>query len=622
MFKGFFQRVRELNQWINAYVQRSEGVPDPSLGFVNWGIELATEGDLQAAVKRFEKAASMAPNRSEAYTNWGVALAKAGQLELACEKFELAVEKAPEIPSNYVLWGAALIELEDDEAAEKQYKQAMELCPSQPEPHINWAIALSRKKRYSEAIDKLREALVLKPQHVQGFFLWGAILAEQEKYREAIEKFKEVVRLAPKHGEAYYFWSVALNRLGEYQNALAVSKKALAFLPDKPELYLNIGDSLANLDKLDVAMANYRHALSLNPQCDDAYFSMGKALQRLGKGDEAAKLFQKVLSLNDAHVGATCAWVKNQLTLPLDEAVETPLPSLGTALMNALPKASVADKEQLLCLLAGADWYQGKVLNGNEHLRTLASQTVNDVIQPSWMARAAYLSRMFGQVDLGQAFLSKALSHKQKPVFGQCLSAYLTLEPKEALEQLRPTLRQHQHLAMVQLLYALLQIENKDYSAAQTKLNTARQSLSQASKYDSLFECYLALEQGHINQADIIWQAQELLPSTYLTVRLETTLHLNLLVKQCQQFPASHSEQETLSTQWQALWDKATEQHYHSAYNLTLLAQRLEHLSPDTWREDYDSVKAKASNWATIESAVPTEQAFRLLWLEPLLFED
>src|SRR5687768_5656687 len=95
-FRKFMASISRYNEVVDAYTKASEASPDHAIAYVNWGIEIAQTGDLEAALAKFEQAASISPDRVEPFNNWGVALAKLGRLDEAIEKFKLALEVDPQ----------------------------------------------------------------------------------------------------------------------------------------------------------------------------------------------------------------------------------------------------------------------------------------------------------------------------------------------------------------------------------------------------------------------------------------------------------------------------------------------------------------------------------------------
>lgn len=299
-FDKLWQSINRYNQAVEDYVKVAQDTADPGLAFVNWGIDKAEAGELEAAIEKFEQAVAIAPDRPEPLNNLGVALAKLGRIDEAIVYFEKAYQLDHKSAKALTMWGAALLEKGQFDAAQEKYKEAITLSPQNPEPYVNWGIGLARLQKYHEAIKHFQTALALYPYQGEVYFYWGAALAELERYEEAILRFQSAVRFLPEHAQSYYFWAISLNRLKRYKEGALISQKAAELDRENAEIILNWADALANLDLLPEAIDLYRHAISINPKIADAYLSLGMALAKIENPnlEEAKACFKQALELN------------------------------------------------------------------------------------------------------------------------------------------------------------------------------------------------------------------------------------------------------------------------------------------------------------------------------------
>ncbi|MEB3205965.1 MAG: tetratricopeptide repeat protein [Vampirovibrionales bacterium] len=302
--RGFLEKISQYNVLVDVYLKASSSAPDAASAFLNWGVQLAEAGQLEASLEKFKKATQMAPGRPECYTNWGIALAKLGRLDEATKQFQAAIERDADAPSNYLMWGAVLMAQGQFELAHQRYQQALALRPNQPDLHTHWGISLTLCGRFQEAVEQFRLSLSLNPSQPQVCFLWGATLAEiatqTGDYDSAIERFRDALRLDARFFDALYCWSVALNRQGRYKEAIEKAKQALNINPERPEVYLALGDALAGQGRLDIAIANYRQAIQMVPHQPDAYVGLASALYRLHQPENALPVILRAMELTRA----------------------------------------------------------------------------------------------------------------------------------------------------------------------------------------------------------------------------------------------------------------------------------------------------------------------------------
>lgn len=510
-FRQFLDKIGHYNKLVDEYKRAVGTSPDHSMAYVNWGIDLAQEGQMDEALLKFEKATEIAPNRFEPYLNWGVALAKMNRLDEAIEKFKLAIQKDSKAVNPYILWGAALMEQGKPEEAKEKYDRAIALNPENPEPYVNCSIAMARTGQYKEAIKNLKQALAIHGYQPQLYFLWGVILAELRDYETAIEKFQITLRFVPKHPEAYYFWSVALNRLGRYEEALEKSKKALGLEQEKPEIYLNQGDILANLNRLDVAISNYRHAITLDPDLPEAYMSWGVALCRLGQYEEGYTKLAKSLELDPELVGVQQQW--GHFLLEQKQYADA---------LAHLRIATEQEPENLDNLL-NLSMALIKTGHQDEAIDLLFEIEKKD----RWNPQAHYLLGTHfmgaGNLTKAQEHLSKAL--EEKPDFEDAsVNMALVLcemgETLEAVRRMRPVIRRNPDSARNNFFYGVILFRHGDYKDALVKYEKA---LSLEPDYleaqIGLAEVQLRLsrqEEAEEGLRHILSQRPDSIPSLYL----------------------------------------------------------------------------------------------------------
>jgi tetratricopeptide (TPR) repeat protein len=313
-FKQVGRQVRRYHTMLQGFERATSQAADPSMAYVQWGVEQADGGDINGSIEKFRQAVALSPNRPEGYTNWGVALAKLGQLDDAIDKFKQAIDRAPQHATNYMLLGAALLEKGELEDAATYYAKASELEPNNTMTIVNHGVALARRGLFPEAIQRFKQALSRHKHQPHVYFLWGASLAEMQQHEAAIEKFKLTVRYMPKHIEALHFWSVSLNELGHYKEALTKSQEVLALAVDKADIYLNIGDALANLGEFTPALQAYEQALQLDNTLLDGYISLGMLYTQLHQWEKADTTFETARQLDpeDETVLRTWALALNQ----------------------------------------------------------------------------------------------------------------------------------------------------------------------------------------------------------------------------------------------------------------------------------------------------------------------
>ena len=478
-------QLSQYGQLVDDYNDAVGKAPDHALAYVNWGIKLSQEGNLSAAIEKFQTAASMDPNRAICFANWGIALAQASQLSEAIERFEHALKLEPHNADVYALLGAALVELGEWEKANTIYERATAISPQSESLFVNWGVALARSgpnnlQHYERAIEKFQIALSIRPYQPWVLFLWGVVLAEQSHYEAAIEKFKLTLRYLPKHSDAYYFWCVCLNRLGRFEEALHVARQALFLEPDNADIYLQLAEALLHSGQPESALsaiANIRHALMLNPEQADAYELLGQALLKTNEPAEAVERFEKALLLNPELKSVHAHWGRALLLLGQYEE----------ALFH-LKQAHELDPDNVEVLLQWAlvSLKQDQLDVALEKLFAIEGSTARS--QDAWNPRLHFLlgSHYLSEGDYDKAVKSLKIVMEADPTFIeagiQLALAYCGLAENEgtdsshwdeAIWALRPLLRQQPQSSRLLFYMGHCLFRKGDISAAQEKMEAA-----------------------------------------------------------------------------------------------------------------------------------------------------
>ena len=285
--------IEKLNSKINSYEKIAKDVVLPSKAYMNWGVFLATSGDIESALEKFEASANMTLKSPETFLNWGIALAKNAQYEEAIKKFIIAVKLNPDLAKAHSLLSATYIEIGDVEQAEKAYKRAIGLEPKNAEIYMNWGISQAKLGKKMQAEKCFEKAVECNSLNIQAIFLWGIVLAEQYKFDEALEKFEKVVALNPKNSEAYYYIALSYLKKKEYYKAIANAKKSINLFPHKVDSYIILAEAYAEQNNFDECENCYITAEKLNPRHPILYISWGASLQKFEKFEKSLKILEK-----------------------------------------------------------------------------------------------------------------------------------------------------------------------------------------------------------------------------------------------------------------------------------------------------------------------------------------
>jgi protein O-mannosyl-transferase len=213
-------------------------VPDPWLAAIvslktganarlRKGIQLAEEGQLQAAAEEHEAALSTDSKLVQAHVNLIRLYAQLGQPDKAEAHYRAALAVDPNLAELHHNYGVLLSGQGRSAEATVAFRKAVELNPAHTEAQSNLAYLLMTSGKLDEAALHYRAALESRPQHRAAHFNLGRILVLQGSLREAIEHLEQT--LLPEDEETprcTYALGAAWARAGNREEALRYMREA------------------------------------------------------------------------------------------------------------------------------------------------------------------------------------------------------------------------------------------------------------------------------------------------------------------------------------------------------------------------------------------------------------
>ena len=137
-------------------------------------VELEVRGDVDAAIKEYDKVIELRPELPEAYSNLAVAQKKKGELDKAIASLNKALERKPEFASALTTRGGIYLEQAKWSEARRDFEAALKLNPRDDGALYGLAESLREARDYAGAQRALSQLLSRSPNFVY-WLEWGRI---------------------------------------------------------------------------------------------------------------------------------------------------------------------------------------------------------------------------------------------------------------------------------------------------------------------------------------------------------------------------------------------------------------------------------------------------------------
>ena len=148
----------------------------PTQEQINSVLELFTNGKLQEALDALDVLSIDYPDNSLLFNIRGACYAGLGQLEIAVKNYERALSIRPEYAKAHYNLGSVLQELGKLHDSVKSYENSIVFEPENAQAHNNLAIVLRELGQLEEAEANCRKAIALDPEYAEVYCSLSVIL--------------------------------------------------------------------------------------------------------------------------------------------------------------------------------------------------------------------------------------------------------------------------------------------------------------------------------------------------------------------------------------------------------------------------------------------------------------
>jgi protein O-GlcNAc transferase len=260
------------------------------------GIAHGENGELDAAVKAFQRVVRERPDYPDAQCNLGLALRRLGRYTEAEQALRRATVFEPRSTRAHVELGKLQLVQNRPAAALPHLDAALAIDPASPAALNGRGIAFQGLDRYEEALAAFREAQVAAPADPDPHNNEGLMLRRLDRPAEAEAAFRRAVDLDPADRIAANNLGSTLLVLGRLDEAAQCLRAVVRAYPRFGTAHLNLGAVLRRQGRLDEAAAELATAVELEPRSVEALNNYGGVLLDRGSADEAVALFERALA--------------------------------------------------------------------------------------------------------------------------------------------------------------------------------------------------------------------------------------------------------------------------------------------------------------------------------------
>lgn len=232
------------------------------------------------------------------YIKQGDRLVSEGKLEEATKRYEKALKANPKSYVAHNSLGTALFLMGDYDGGISHLRKAIELKDDFVEGHYNLARALSLKGDFQAALEEYRKVVKLDSSYALAYLGAGEVFADMNMPQQAAASFRRAIDLSPNLIQARMALAAVYMGLGQYDEAMAELLKAREIQPKNLDL-LGMAARAAMLKRdFNKAVDLFKELVSLDANNPGYRNDYATALMLSGRRDQAISEWEAILAMN------------------------------------------------------------------------------------------------------------------------------------------------------------------------------------------------------------------------------------------------------------------------------------------------------------------------------------
>lgn len=193
---------------------------DPQYQY-NMGLFFLNSGNIDEAIKYFNKALSLNPNYDYAFCSLGLAYSMKGDFEKSVKYLQDSLRINPALSDAHNYLGTAYQEMGFLDKAEQEFRIAVsdKNYKSRELPYYNLARLCIIKERLPEALDYIEKSIEMNSRLAMAYNLKGTILEKMNDLEGAIGSYKQAVKIVKDEINFNFNLAVAYFKNNEFSKA-------------------------------------------------------------------------------------------------------------------------------------------------------------------------------------------------------------------------------------------------------------------------------------------------------------------------------------------------------------------------------------------------------------------
>ena len=257
-----------------------------------------TTGDLQGALRDYQRAAGLAPTQSMLWNRLALTWRRLGEDERARACWDVALSLDPGSQEARLNRASDRRERGDLEGAEADLRAVLTAGGDKAaRAWVELAMIAAARGDQPEAVRCCDRALAIDPRDPAAWNERGSAHLAQGRLEAAEADYAQAVELEPFHPAPWRNRAAVRARRGDRHGARADANRSLELDPRDPLGWVVRGDVRGDTGDQEGALSDYERALALDPRSESAWTGRGNVLRLRRAWDEAIAAHTRAIEL-------------------------------------------------------------------------------------------------------------------------------------------------------------------------------------------------------------------------------------------------------------------------------------------------------------------------------------